>query len=174
MRNVIDLYGMFCGRDGLQTAALEHGQGGGHELHLLRRGDALQRGHQHVAQGRGGRHELHLLRAERFNQPLPWDTRNVAFMDGTFRATGDWLFTTAAGGVQAFIQHLAACNTSAVISMAGMFDGARLLNANISGWDAASAGGLRNMFRDATSFRQSLCWDTGRAAGKKPRRVERE
>jgi surface protein len=44
--------------------------------------------------------------------------------------------------------------------MLGMFDDAQLFNANISGWDTANTGDMRFMFRGATSFHQSLCWNT--------------
>ena len=84
-----------------------------------------------------------------------WDVSGVNDMAGLFQASSSsWTSTT-------FNADLSLWNTSSVVNMNNMFNGATSFNQDISSWNTALVTDMNNMFNGATSFNQDISsWDT--------------
>ena len=84
-----------------------------------------------------------------------WDVSGVNDMAGLFQASSSsWTSTT-------FNADLSLWNTSSVVNMNNMFNGATSFNQDISSWNTALVTDMNNMFIGATSFNQDISsWDT--------------
>jgi surface protein len=70
--------------------------------------------------------------------------------------------TSMFNGAKLFNQNIGSWNTANVIGMVRMFTNANSFNQDISGWNTAKVGSMISMFELATSFNQNIGnWNTG-------------
>lgn len=110
-----------------------------------------------------------------FNRNLEgFDTANVVNMAGQFRGASSFFglvsnwnvgkvedFSSQFEGAEMFDGAIAGWDMSSATDMSSMLKGASSFNRNISNWDIKSALNMKELFWNAGSLEQSLCWELG-------------
>ena len=83
---------------------------------------------------------------------------NLTTIGGIFDLTGTTIFNNMFNSCTSLtsVNGIGSWNTSAVISMKNVFNGATNFNQNIGGWDVSAVSSMGGMFAAATSFNQPL------------------